>query len=325
MRQIAIFAGVFLFGTGAFAADSQLMNLVMPDAKILAGVNVVTAQISHFGQYVLTHVANSDKDLQALIALTGFDPRRDVTEILVASNGSLTGQNALVLAKGSFDVSQLADLMSRDKKGLVTQYNGATLISGADPKNKAVFAFIGNSVALAGDLASVKAAIDRSSGANSVSPELATRVQTLSTTEDAWSVSLASIGSLIPNVGDGQAKTPGAETFQLVKNIQSSSGGVKFGSTVDIVGQAVSDTPQNATALADIIRMVSSLVAMGASQNPAAGAAGQMLQNLKIATNGPTVDISLSIPEADLEALLKSVSANGPAGASEGKLKARRL
>jgi hypothetical protein len=325
MRQTAFFTGIFLVGASAFGADSQLLNLVMPDAKIMAGVNVTNAQISPFGQYVLSHMAANDAGLQSLISLTGFDPRKDVTEILVASNGNTASPGGLLLAKGSFNVDQLVAAASANKSVNVGTYGGATLITHTDPKVTEAFAFVSASVAVAGDLASVKAAIDRGSAANSVSPQLAALVQTLSTTEDAWSVSLASIGSLIPNIGDNPSKAAGAQTLQLVKNIQSSSGGVKFGSNVDIVGQAVSDTPQNATALADIIRMVSSLVAMGAGRDPAAGAAAQLLQKLQIATDGTAVNLTASIPEADIEALLKTVSANATARPDAPAARGRRL
>ena len=43
MRQTTVLLGLLLSGT-AFAADPQLMNLVMPDAKILAGVNATSAR-----------------------------------------------------------------------------------------------------------------------------------------------------------------------------------------------------------------------------------------------------------------------------------------
>jgi hypothetical protein len=59
--------------------------MVMPDAKVLAGVNVDSAKASPFGMYVLTQMQSNNTDLQQLIALTGFDPTRDVDEVLVAS------------------------------------------------------------------------------------------------------------------------------------------------------------------------------------------------------------------------------------------------
>src|SRR5580700_2234989 len=80
----------------AKAADPQLLNLVMPDAKVLAGVNVDQAKTSQLGQYVLSQMQSSDQDMQKLIALTGFDPTRDVHELLAASNG--TPNTGLALA-----------------------------------------------------------------------------------------------------------------------------------------------------------------------------------------------------------------------------------
>ena len=72
----------------AKAADSTLLNLVMPDAKVLAGVNVDQAKTTPMGLYVLAQIqAQNNAQLQELITLTGFDPTRDVHEVLVASNG----------------------------------------------------------------------------------------------------------------------------------------------------------------------------------------------------------------------------------------------
>src|SRR5438105_1545007 len=86
MRQTAFLAGLLLFGGTLFGADQQLMNMLMPDAKVVAGINVTQAQTSPFGQYMLSQMAKNGAGFQDFIASTGFDPRRDVTEILVATN-----------------------------------------------------------------------------------------------------------------------------------------------------------------------------------------------------------------------------------------------
>ena len=72
----------------ARAASPQLLNLVMPDAKVLAGVNVDSAKSSPFGQYVLSQMQLQDPHLQEITTLTGFDPTRDVHELLVATNST---------------------------------------------------------------------------------------------------------------------------------------------------------------------------------------------------------------------------------------------
>lgn len=323
MRQIAVianvlksgafFAGVFALSASAFAADTQLLNLVMPDAQAMAGINVTTAKISPFGTYLLAQLSANDQGLQDFVAMTGFDPRQDVTEILAASAGNPSAPGGLVLARGNFNVDKLLAAIGVEKKLQVSTYAGATLITGTDAKDLHAFAFIGSSIAVAGDMASVKAALDRSTGVNSINPALATRVQALSTTEDAWSVSLASLASMLPgglNPSGAAGNTTGnpGPALQFVRNIQSSSGGVKFGATIDVTGQAVTDTPQNATALADLVRMISSLVSMSAAQNPQAGQAVQILQSLKVSADGSAVNLSLSIPEAQVESLVRLAS-----------------
>src|SRR3954470_6662998 len=100
------FAGIL----PAKAADSQLLSLVMPDAKVLAGVNVDQAKTTPMGQYVLGQIQaqGGTTHLQQLYALTGFDPTRDVHEVLVATNGTGKEQTGLFLARGNFDPARIA-------------------------------------------------------------------------------------------------------------------------------------------------------------------------------------------------------------------------
>src|SRR5208283_867708 len=98
---------VMVFAGTLPAADSRLVGLVMPDATVIAGVNVTQAKASPFGQYVLGLVTPHDRQLQALATLTGFDPRQDVSELLVATNTGGRAVAGLVLARGTFHVDTL--------------------------------------------------------------------------------------------------------------------------------------------------------------------------------------------------------------------------
>jgi hypothetical protein len=93
-----------------------------------------------------------------------------------------------------------------------------------------------------------------------------------------------------------------------VKNIQASSGGVKFGATIELTGEAVADTAQNATALADVVKMIAGLMSMSAAQNTEIGAAAKLLQNIAVTTTGATVNISASVSEEQVEELIKLAS-----------------
>src|SRR5689334_17597978 len=144
------------------AADPQLLNLVMPDAKVIAGVNVEQAKGTVFGQYVLNQIQTHDADMQKLVTLTGFDPRRDVREVLVASNGTASSQShtGLALAKGTFDVAKITAAATMAGKDVATEsYGGLTILE--DAKGLNGIAFLDSTTVVAGDVANVKAAIDR--------------------------------------------------------------------------------------------------------------------------------------------------------------------
>src|ERR1700691_3254289 len=99
MRQTAVLLGFlsyFIFCSSAFAADSQLMNLVMPDAKILAGVNVTSAENSPLGQFLLSKIGLIGGIPQDFITATGFNPLQDVSEILAATAADPSNPSGLV-------------------------------------------------------------------------------------------------------------------------------------------------------------------------------------------------------------------------------------
>src|SRR5579863_10017825 len=92
-----------VFGAFAYAADPALLNLVMPDAKIFAGVNVERILASPIGKEIDSKIQNEAPQLQQIFTATGFDLRRDLKEILIA--GTYRAQNAprLILVRRSFD------------------------------------------------------------------------------------------------------------------------------------------------------------------------------------------------------------------------------
>jgi hypothetical protein len=326
MRQTAVllsFLACVTFSGTAFAADSQLMNLVMPDAKILAGVNVTSAENSPLGQFLLSKLGLLGGVPQDFIAATGFNPLQDVSEILAATAADPSHHGILVLARGTFPVDKLGGLLAANKNWQVSTYGGATLVSSTNPKEKQAVAFLGSSIAVAGDLASVQAAIDRSTGANSIDPALALTANQLSGSEDEWLASSASVGSLLPanaTLGAAGTANPGVTTIlPLLKNIQAFNGGVKFGDIVAITGQAVTNSPQNASALNSVIRL-GIIMAGSAGANTAGNQQlaelTQLLQTLQVTTNGPAVDLSLSIPESQIETLVNSIPTQAKAVAS---------
>jgi hypothetical protein len=288
----------------AKAADPQLLNLVMPDAKVLAGVNVEQAKTTPFGMYVLSQMQSQNQEMQKLEALTGFDPTRDVRELLVASNVANSAakpedHTGLFLATGNFNSAKITAAATADG-GTTESYKGVTIVE--DPKGTHGVAFLGSGLAVAGDVASVKGAIDRQSGGPTIPASLVMQVNHWSSTQDAWAISTVSPSSLQPPAG--APKVPGmtmdgAGPFQTV---QSAAGGVKFGALVVVTAQAQADNAEDATQMGNAVKMLAMLAQMQAAKDPAAAA---LAQSLQVSTSGSTLNVSISLPEDQLQQVVK--------------------
>jgi hypothetical protein len=297
LASTAALAGLFAAILPARAADQQLLPLVMPDAAVLAGVNVTQAKTSAFGQFVLSQVQNSD--IQKLAALTGFDPTRDVVEVLAAT-GPAGSKTALALARGTFNPALIAAAAAA-KGGTTETYGGFTIIE--DPKQTHGLTFLKSDIAVAGDVASVKAAIDRWNhpSSSSLPSGVTVQVNNLSA-NDAWVISTVPPSTLhpssstpsIPGVGPGAANT-------ALQNIQAAAGGVKFGDPVVVTAQATSDNAQDAQTLGDTVKLLAAVAQMQAQNNPALQA---LVQSLNVSYSGPTVTVTFSVPQAQFQDIL---------------------
>ena len=278
-------------------ADPQLLSLAMPDAKVLAGINVDQAKITPFGRYILSQIeAQGAQHLQQIATLTGFDPTRDLTELLVASNGVPGSKTGLVLARGSFNPAQIQGA-AQAGGGTTVAYNGVTLV--LDPKQANAVAFLDSTLAVAGDVASVKAAIDRQRTPAAVDATVKDSVNQWSGSEDAWAVAAAPFELVRPNPTNPQ----NAAVQNVIQNIQQASGGVKFGDTIVFSAQAEADTAANANALAAVVQFLANMVPLQAPQtNPQLAA---ILGSLSVTASGNSVSLSLKVTEQQAEQMVK--------------------
>lgn len=291
------------------AADPQLLKLVMPDVKVISDVNVAQAKLTPFGQFILTKVETAG--VQQLTAVTGFDPSKDLTEILGASNGA---QGAgLVLATGIFDPTKIGALAATE--GSVSEmYHGVTILE--DPKKTTGVAFLNTGLMAAGDVADVKAAIDRQSAPTTLSASLMAQITMLSNTEDAWVISTVSPTSVTPGGAANKADNVSGIAIppNVLQQVQSGYAGVKFGANVTLTAQAQTTSAENATNLAGMFQLLQNLAQMQAEQN---ADAVSFMRSIAVTAQGTTVNISASLPQDQFQKLLQPK----PAGASAHKKK----
>jgi len=286
-----------LFSGALAAADPQLLNLVMPDVKVMADVNVMQAKTSPFGQYVLAQAET--QQLQQIAKLTGFDPTKDVNELLVAGNAA-SQHSGLALVAGNFNVASITAVITLQKAVVTETYHGVTIFE--NQQKQGGLAFLSNSIAAAGDLTNLKAAIDRVPAPSILPAALVVEIGQLSAANDAWVLTTVPPSSLhpganapaIPGVGNGAQNAFGS--------VLSASAGIKFGANVVMSAQAQADTAQNATSIASLVQFLVNMAQLNAAQEPQVQA---LAKALTVSANGATVNLALTLPAAQFQELLQ--------------------
>lgn len=297
MRLRLLAAAIVLAGS-LFAADPGLLSLAPPDSHAMAGINTEQVLLSPLGQYFLRQPP--DPGMQKLIDTTGFDPRRDVREILAATSGQPVN-SGIVLVRGTFDVPRIVEAANANG-GTVETYKGVQIIQDKSI-NQGSVAFPDSTIAVLGNSADVRAAIDRKSAPTSISSALAVAVNQASTTEDIWFVTIVPPLQLQPQV-------PGSP-FAILEKVLSASGGVKFGASVVLTVQAISQTAQDASTLETVVKSWIGMVQGQANaQQPASKT--EWLRSINLSSDGTTTSLSLSIPEQQIEEMM------GPPGVTVG-------
>ena len=305
LRGLAVLLALPL---GAFAADPTLLQMIMPDAQVVAGLHVDQAKGSLFGQYVLSHLSVNDNKLSEFASQTGFDPRQDVSEIVIASNWMPNSpeNHWLVIARGTFDVAKIS-AAAQTNGGVSSTYQGFNLLTQAAPsasQGASAIAFLDSTTALAGDVTSLKAAIDRKQSNAPTGGTVYSKAQDVSTKNDFWFVTLVPLSNFSGAIPDPNLS--GAMKGNLLAAINQASGGIRFGDTVTISAEAVTRSEKDAQALVDVVKFFGGLVQLNRQSNGAAGQVATLLDTLQTSTTGNTTSISLAIPEQALEQLLNS-------------------
>jgi hypothetical protein len=294
------FALILTAALGASTADTALLRLLPPDAAIVIGVDVEEGKNSPFGRYLLSQAQADSRGLAEFVELTGFDPRRDLREVYVASShpGAAPGEgraNGFFAARGVFNAAKILDA-ARQKGGQAQVINGVNVVS-FGPEGRNSMALLDASTAIGGGADAVQAAIARRAAGSRNSAAYLADAERLASRYDAWIYSLAPTTHL--------RGVPSNQNGELLRSIEKFSGGATFGADVRLESTAVAQSDKDATALQDVIRFVAGMIRLN-QDNPAPPEVVTLLDRLQVSTSGKTVNVSLSIPETDLEDILNS-------------------
>ena len=227
--------------------DAALMPLIPADTLILTGVRMT--ELKKTPVYRKLMAENKLPQIDEFAKETGIDPRKDIWEIILASNGKTT----IALVRGQFTEGGIAGsgLEPRlEKEGARRfPYKGYTLTG----YEKMAVTFLNSSVAVAGPTDVVRGVIDARDGSKGGPPkELIAKLKEISSSNEWWMISNAEFHGAVPeglgNVLGGLKNMP-VDVRGLVATLDLSSG-VKLEATMK-TGDAV-----NAQKLNDAARGV---------------------------------------------------------------------
>jgi hypothetical protein len=302
----------FAFAQNASSSSIDLLSFATADAQIIAGAHLDAAKSSALGVFMLSQVQSGDPMLQTFITETGIDPRTDITEVLFAVNGAPgPGSHGLVAAHGAFANSiATIEASAQAKGGVVTHGAGVDVVSLPDG-NACIALYTDASTALIGDCASVQAALSSAKAKADTGTPLLAKAALNKSQQDLWFASVLPLGQF-----NGAVPAPfaGVLNSNLIQGIQQTSGGLKFvagsttqGPTVQLAGEALMDTSQNATSLMNVVNFFKGLLQMNNGAHPAAAAIASLLSTLQATATGNTLTVSLTIPQDSLVQLFQTL------------------
>ena len=233
MRTSIIFtaiAFIFLNGCGPSTssgpADPRLAAFIPGDVVLLAGVRMDELKKTPLYQQVLTLLGSVERE--------GFDPRRDIRELLIASDGS----NTVAMARGRFQRDELARLQQ-------FQHSGVTLYG----DQQGAVALINEDTALAGTTPAVRAAIDQQKSGRRAGADLLAKARALPQPNQVWMVSRGAASFLrIPDVSNLEMLRKMLNTLADVSLVAD------FREGIFAVASAQAATPADAKFIGDTAR-----------------------------------------------------------------------
>jgi hypothetical protein len=308
MRYFA-FSILALFVFGSFPSraevDQGLLNLVPAETKVIGGFAIEAGKVSPFGQYLVSHLQLHESDIQKLADDTGFDPRRDLQEVLFAgvapAQDSAQHPPVVVIARGNFDPMKVKSQILA-KGGHTESYRGVDLLTG--PRNShGSIAFLDTTLAILGDSTMVRSVIANRQSPTLVDSQLEQKVHAVSDSNEAW------FASILPG-----SQLPGRTAFSnqgqqingaAIQSILQSSGGVHFATEgLQISFEALTRSDKDAQALSDVFRFFAGMVQMQRENQPEVASLASALNGMQLTTGGSTLRMSLLLPEKTVEQLV---------------------
>ncbi len=299
MRDFAVLLSLLSSCFLGWAESPDLVRFAPPDSGVLIGVNLEQIRSSDLGKSLLAKANLESAGLQKFIAMSGFNPLRDIGEILISAPAKGQKGRGLFLLSGSFDPTRFAELAVQPGMSAST-WRGVQIITKKQEQPLSL-ACLNSTIVVGGDPESVRTAIARRSNGGGPDPELAAKAAEMRAANDIWLVSRVSPADLTDKVPAGAVA--GNPQLELLRSVEQASGGMKFGPDLLLTADLTAHTPKDAETIASTMRL---FIGLAASSQRDAKQAGAILEKLALRAEGNSVKLSFSIPQAELTKSIES-------------------
>jgi len=295
-------AFAFLCPELACAEQPSLLDLVMPDAHVVAQIHLARIAASPIGSamaqamrkglwtQVQAQSMKADPRIQQQIMdLAGIEWIQDVQQVVVAGAGTGKDSAVLVLLGGLRPAARMQ--LQTSTSGKAAEFEGVPVMSTGGMGDSAI-AFLDDSTAVLGRAADVRAAIHRRHQGASLPAPLATRIGECSGRYDAW---ICSIGVL-----PVMAKAPGgdpkaAQVMEWARRVESFAAGLRVSRDLELAAEIGLRTKKDADSAAQALNWFAGMMA-----SPKAGNNKSGLEDVRFQVSGRRISFSARVPEKEL-------------------------
>jgi hypothetical protein len=275
--------------------DNVLAQMVPDTATTLVGMRMEQLKATPLFQKMVSQQQLSQLDEFA--RETGFDPRRDVRDLLIA----ITGKDQVLLARGTFHVNVPPSWTKVNYHGYVVILNGGAQSHGG-------FAILDSTLAVAGPLDGLHLALDqyKSGNRNNASAILA-RARAIPDNFQFWAVT-AGGGSLL--AGNMPGASSSLDFGRLFKSLQNTlfEADLRNGLKGMLEGECAS--AQDAKSLSDAAR---GMVGMGRLNTPENQPdLLRLWDGIKVVQSDRKVTVTADIGQDLIDQLSKVMQSTGP-------------
>ncbi len=258
--------------------DPALAELVPANTALLVGAHLDKLRDTPLYQKMFSQMALPRVDEFA--KETGLDPRKDISEVLFASDGT---QSGLLMARGKFNTSQLAAKLEQ-QGSTRTRYKDRDLFG--DARNSVCF--LDSSTAIAGSTPVVKTVID-GHGNSGVPAALQSQLAAVARSAQFWAVFSGSVIKL-PFADDSNL----GNLNQIVRSIDNGRFAADLSNGLEFQASGVCNNDAGARQIHDTLRGLIGLGRLSTPENQPELL--RVYDGINVKQEGRAVNIAANIP-----------------------------